>query len=295
MDIPKEIKELNKQLYPTGRAWGYVHGSEQVDTEVINFVDGLGNNFVDGQGNAFVASFGAEASPSKRLVNAFLKSYERCYADVFSILNQTVADNEGFDQIDAGNWERVYGLQNNNLNLEDRKSNILRRQSHPNGVAERGTAELIQSELQAAGFDVYVTENRFPDGAGGWEVVDPDALSATPYQYGIAEYGVAEYGGELVGLDYTICANHIEESLDENFFTQESSLSQYGVAEYGVAEYETPTPEPRDTQLRATFFIGGSSFPSIVSVPLARKDEFRQLLLKLKPAQSVVFLYVNYI
>ena len=75
--IDNEIKELNKQLYPTGRVWGYVHGSEQSETEITNFVDGLGNQFVDGFGNAFIQTFGSEASPSKRLVNAFLKSIER--------------------------------------------------------------------------------------------------------------------------------------------------------------------------------------------------------------------------
>lgn len=295
MDIPREIKELNKQLYPTGRAWGYVHGSEQDKTDITYFVDGLGNRFVDGLGNAFISLAGGEASPSKRLTNAFLKSFERYYADAMSILNQILADNEDFDETDASNWERIYGLVNNGLTIEERRQNILLRQSYPNGIEERGNYLQIQNQLQASGFNVYVHENRFPDGAGGWEVQDPDSLATELWQYGTAEYGVAEYGGDNVGIDYTVCANYIDEALDETYFDESTALNEYGVAEYGVAEYETPIPYDRSVLLRATFYISGPSFPSVVTVPLNRKDEFRQLVLKYKPAQTVAFMYINYV
>jgi hypothetical protein len=178
MDIAKETKELNKQLYPNGRAWAYIRGSEQVNTEITRFVDGLGNPFVDGFGNAFISKSSAEASPGKRLNNAFLKSYEKLYSDIYSLLNQILADNEGFDETDASNWERVFGLSNIGLTLDERKANILRKQGYPNGVAERGNYLFIQDQLQAAGFDVYLHENRFADGSGGWNVVDPDSVTA---------------------------------------------------------------------------------------------------------------------
>jgi len=269
VDVSKQIKELNKQLYPTGRAWGYVHGSEQSETIVTRFVDGIGNPFVDGLGNAFIQTFGSEASPSKRLVNAFLKSHERYYVDLLSLLNELLADNDGFDAIDASNWERVFGLISTGLTLDERKANILRRQAYPSGVEERGNYLLIQDELQKAGFNVYLTENRFADGAG-WEVQTPT-------------------------LPFTLCANYIDESLDATYFDNIFSSSEMGIAESGVAEMEFLEQPPTDIQLRQTFFIGGSSFPSTVNVALVRKDEFRQLILKLKPAQTVAYLYVNYI
>lgn len=295
IDVSKQIKELNKQLYPTGRAWGYIHGSEQSDTEIVRFVDGLGNPFVDGFGNAFIQTFGSEASPAKRLTNAFLKSYERYYTDLLSLQNQILADNDSFDETDASNWERVFGLSNNGLTLNDRKSNILRRQSYPAGIAERGNYLLIQDELQKAGFDVYVHENRFPDGSGGWEVQDPDSLATQQYQLGLMELGEWEMGADITGTDYTICANFIEESLDANFYTEVVSTAELGVSEFGEWEFETPSPAAKGIQLRASFFVGGSSFPSIVNIPIARKKEFRQLILKLKPVQTVAFLYINYI
>jgi len=51
----------------------------------------------------------------------------------------------------------------------------------------------------------------------------------------------------------------------------------------------------REEKLRFTFFVGGSGYPNRASVPLSRKDEFRHLILKLKPAHSVAFLYIDYV
>lgn len=264
-EIDNEIKELNKQLYPTGRAWGYVHGSEQSETEITNFVDGLGNQFVDGFGNAFIQTLGSEASPSKRLVNAFLKSIERYYADLLSLLDQILADNDGFDEIDTANWERVYGLIAGALTLTERKNNILLRQSYPNGNLERSSSEFIQDELQKAGFDVYIQENRFPDGSGGWVTVDATA----------AIYGGFNYGGGLYGnvgiANTTKIANRIEESIDANF-------------DMGTGD-----------NLRATFFIGGATYPARADVPILRKDEFRQLILKLKPNHTAGWMLIDYV
>lgn len=272
MDISKHIKELNKQLYPTGRAWGFVHGSEQVDTEITEFVDGLGNPFVDGFGNAFISISSSEASPSKRLVNAYLKSYERLYENAFSILNQILADNDNFDATDAANWERIFGLSNIGLTLDERKTNILRKQSYPNGVAERGHYLFIQDQLQAAGFDVYVTENRFTDGAGGWNVTDPDTLPGP----------------------YKILANYADETVDDEFLNETFNTFEFGQAEFGEMEFGIGPQLTDEQKLRYTFFITDATFPNNASVPLARKNEFRSLLLKLKPAHTIGYLFINY-
>lgn len=295
VDVEKQIKALNRQLYPTGRAWAYVHGAEVQSEKTIQFIDNLGNRFVDNLGNPFVQIIPGDSSDSRKFINAMLKSYERAYIDLRSLLNQTVADNEGFDAIDASNWERVFGLSNNGLSIEDRRANILRRQSYPAGVAERGHYLLIQDELQKAGFDVYVHENRFPDGAGNWEVQNPDNTGPQLEQFGLTEFGIGELGGEISGLDYTICANYIEESLDATFFEEESGLNQFGESEFGVGELETTTSVNIDIQLRVTFFVGGEIYPSSATVPLDRKNEFRQLILKLKPAHTIAFLYINYV
>lgn len=272
MNIPKQTKALNRQFQPTGRAWNYIHGPEQVDTETFNFIDGLNNPFVDGFGNNFVSQYSVEASHGKRLTNAFLKSYERLYEDIFSLNNQILANNDGFDEIDASNWERVFGLVGKDLDLDTRKNNILRKQSYPQGVAERGNYLLVQEQLQAAGFDVYITENRFADGSGGWDVINPANNQES----------------------YTICVNRIEEELDKNYFSVQDQ-SEMGDGQMGVIEMLGASLVPTSDQLRATFFIGGSTFPNSANVPLLRKDEFRHLILKLKPAQTLAYLYINYI
>lgn len=293
MSVSDEIKELNKQLYPTGRVWGYVQGAEQSEIIVTRFVDGLGNPFVDGFGNAFIQTLGTETSPSKRLVNAFLKSYTRYYEDVLSITDQILADNENFDETDASNWERNYGLARTGT-LEERKANILRRQSYPAGVEERGHYLLIQDELQKAGFDVYLTENRFANGTG-WTVTNPTESLSLPEQFGISEFGISEFGGDTTGNDFTILANYVDESLDSIYFDEIESIdSQFGVSQFGVSQFGIYEPRDISISLRSTFFVGGQSSGSIATVPSSRKNEFRHLLLKLKPCQCVAFMYVDY-
>lgn len=290
-----EIKELNKQFFPTGRAWGYIHDSEQSETEITHFVDGLGNQFVDGFGNAFIQTSGSEASPSKRLVNAFLKSIERYYADLLSLLDQILADNDNFDEIDASNWERVFGLLAGSLTIDERKVNILNRQGYPNGELERSSSEFLQDELQRNGFDVFIQENRFPDGAGGWLTEDPDLAGTLPEQMGLSQMGIAEMNGDIPGLDFTIIANYIDESLDETYFDNVFPLNQMGISEMGVTEMDTFIELTRDEELRFTFFLGGQSYPSEATVPLTRKDEFRQLVLRLKQNHNIAFAYINYL
>ena len=243
MDIPKQIKELNKQLYPTGRAWGFAHGSEQVDTEIEVFVDGLGDVFVDGVGNSFISIHGSEASPSKRLINALLKSYERLYANVISILDTIIPDNDEFSTVDASNWERVYGIiGNEDLTLSERKESILRKLTYPNGIAERANRQFIEDQLQANGFDVYVTENRFADGSGGWEVVNP-----------------SQVGGNVTELNYS--GNDLsitaQDSDARGIFLKPDGLKLYvyGATNKNIFEYDLSTAWDISTAVYNNNFI----------------------------------------
>lgn len=47
--------------------------------------------------------------------------------------------------------------------------------------------------------------------------------------------------------------------------------------------------------IKQTFFIGGSSIGTLATVPIARKNDFRELILKLKPAQMLGYLFINYV
>jgi hypothetical protein len=63
-------------------------------------------------------------------------------------------------------------------------------------------------------------------------------------------------------------ANHIEEILDSTFNHQNNWIK--------------------------TFFVGGENIGEFATVPLARKDEFRQLILRLKPTETVAYLLINF-
>jgi hypothetical protein len=45
---------------------------------------------------------------------------------------------------------------------------------------------------------------------------------------------------------------------------------------------------------RSTFYIAGSTITTFATLDIARKNEFRQLVLQLKPAQTVAFLFINF-
>jgi hypothetical protein len=64
-------------------------------------------------------------------------------------------------------------------------------------------------------------------------------------------------------------ANHIDENLDATFTHQNNWIK--------------------------TFFIGGENLGDFADVPTARKDEFRQLILRLKPTETVAYLLIDYV
>jgi len=92
-------------------------------------------------------------------------------------------------------------------------------------------------------------------------------FSSQSIQLGDAQLGDFQLG-ESSQVNNLI-ANHIEESLDEIF-------------NIGI-------------NLKSTFIIGGTPIGTIANIDKNRKDEFRQLVLKLKPVQEIALLFINYI
>lgn len=95
---------------------------------------------------------------------------------------------------------------------------------------------------------------------------------------GYADEQAAILGGFLLGECvlgkgtgvYSIIANNIDESLDAGFVLLGDGK-------------------------KAVFTVSGQGFGVATTVPLVRKNEFRDLILKLKPAQTVGLLYINYV
>lgn len=236
MSIVSKIKNLSLQLFPTGRAFWV-----KVDSD------------------------------KDKLLNALAASEARAYSDALSLFDSIIPDNTNFTADDATMWEIRLGMITNILvPLEDRKDAIRRKMNHPGTIRARQNYRYLEGQLQAAGFDVYVHENRFPDGFGGYVTKTPTVFSLLPFpirsymhspfvQHGQIQHG-ASFGNKVV--------NHIEESID-NYFSIGSNL-------------------------RSTFFIGGQTAGSWATVDANRKNEFRQLILKIKPVQTVGFTLINY-
>lgn len=226
-----QIVKLTKQLYPTGRAWWM-----RFQNTFYNLHEGLA------------------------------LSESRALEHNTGLLDSILPDNDNFTEEDAFNWESALGLYiQTGLSLSDRKAAILRRMQHPGEIKARQHYLYLEGQLQAAGFSVYVHENRFDTGGGVYEI-----LNIVPAIYGGFNYGGNVYGNVGVA-DFTKIANYVSETKDSTF-------------DYGD-----------DTNLRATFFIGGSTFGTRANVDELRKDEFRHLILTIKPAQTAGFLLIDYI
>lgn len=227
------MSDLAMQLYPTGRAFNMQK-------------EGVFN----------------------RLHEAINRSFIRVVEDSNLTLDSCLPDNINFTIDDCVLWEYRLGIvTNSSLDIELRKKAILRKMSFGRNVQARQHLDYIESQLQLAGFDVYLHENRFFEG-GQWVYKTP---------------------GDITG------------SLTNN--VQYGGSSQYGIGEqYGSNEYDIianlSTPNESysvGSNLWATFFIGAQTLGESAQVPLIRQQEFRELVLTLKPAHLAAFTFTNFV
>jgi len=209
--------------------------------------------------------------PFDKLMQALAESETRAYDDAMSLLNSILPDNDEFTVDDAERWEERLGLiSDSGVSLADRKLAIIRKMNHPGTIPARQSADYLEQQLQAAGFDVYVYYNNFngvtntptdilgPLITGLWDFADD------------AEFGEVEFGNSETGSVFEDCvANYIDADLDAWFDVGDN--------------------------LRNTFFIAGPYIDTFANVESVRENEFRQLILKLKPLQTVAFLFINYV
>lgn len=229
-----QIQNLFRQLMPTGRAFKLP-------------VNGYGD----------------------MLNTALSISENKAWTDALSTLNSMLADNANFTEDDATDWERRLGLINGmGLSLAQRKLLILQQYNFPGDILARGYWLYVQQQLRAAGFDVYVYENRFYE-FGNWVTKNPIEIAGSGGVdlNELADHQLAD--AQLGGTWGALVANSILQSVDASFNV--------------------------GSNLRSTFFIGGAPLGTYAYVPLVQERQFRQLILKLKPAQTVAYLFVVYI
>ena len=107
-----------------------------------------------------------------------------------------------------------------------------------------------------------------PDSSGTKTAFDVASLAGTDVAvHGGIEHGEMEHG-QIGEQGITLIANFIDEDKDANFDT--------------------------GATLRSTFFVGANPIGTFADVLKAREDEFRQLILKIKPVSSIGFLFINF-
>jgi len=202
------------------------------------------------------------------VMEAINENVNTAIVETKGILNTILPDNDQFTEADATVWEKRLALQTSE-DLEIRKANISRKLNQPGACKGRMSLLYFQNQLQKAGFNVYVHPNKFSDGMGGYTVINPGDGSGEFTQHGLAIHGISTHGSTGFKYDSQI-TNHDNKA------------------------YEVP-PVYTNEQLRATFFIGGSSFPNVAYIPAEREKEFRKLILTLKGQHLVGFLITQYI
>jgi len=220
----------------------------------------------------------------KSLLNSFHlginEPMKQAYNGAKSILDSLLPDNDNFTSEDATQWERRLALNTNQLTpLEDRKKAILRKLNHPGQVSARQHRLFIESQLRLAGFDVRVYENRFDEGGN---IVTLSFEDVTGYQHGEFEHGEFEHG-DFSGV---LLANYIDYIRDVDFNIGDNYRSTFFIAgdDFGTVNSLGVT----------SLNYGVSTNDRFATIPETRRKEFRELLLKLKPAQTVGILLINY-
>lgn len=204
-----------------------------------------------------------------KLHRAFAVVEAKAISDGVATIDAILPDNSNFTAEDASAWEARLGLiTNESKSLEERKEGIIRKLRYPGAIPARQNFRYLERELRAAGFDVYVYENRFDDGSGGLETRSPgDLVGSTGSTQN--QLGMAQLGQTQLGTDYY---KKVAWSID-------------GSDKYFNA----------GTLLRRTFFIAGATVSTFANVDASREREFRDLICRVKPNQTVAWLIINYV
>lgn len=198
-----------------------------------------------------------------KLIEGLAQSEQQVFDDADSVLNSMLPDNNSFTADDATRLELMLGMiTNNSVSLSDRKDAIIRKLNHPGNIPYRQSADYLQDQLFLAGFKVYVHETTDSieqilsiSGTIG------DSLQFDDVQFGDAEWGQIMYDDKIV--------NSLDAYVDKFFL--------------------------EDSENRNTFVICDTVLGNFANVDVNRKEEFRQTILRIKPAQTVGYLLINYI
>lgn len=198
---------------------------------------------------------------------SFLRFLEHSY----SLINSSFPDNDNFSLEDCELWEYKLGLNSNtSLTIEQRRVNILNKMSYPRNINLRQAPKFIEKVLNDFGFKVGVYENIFFDNVNNVyfrklpSEIQSLQIANTQHSNDLQHGNSIQHGGG----NFEVIANSIE---NESY-------------SFGGNE-----------NLWATFFIAAKNdITQKANIPLSRKKEFKELVLKLKPAHTIAFIFINF-
>lgn len=231
-------------------------------------------------------------STMQKLFRGITKSFEPFQEDMRAVTDQLTPLNENFTKEDAGLWERRLWIliKTNAFDFDLRKNIILQKMRFPGGIKGRNSPAYMEFALREAGFDgATVFSNRFPDGSGGVEAVNPifgdvtafmDSSDIPPEQMYMDNRDRASGGDSFMGRVGT--SQVIQVILN-------TILPEQG-------DDDIPLPLT-DEELRYSFFVSGARSidpADALHIPKFREIEFREIILQTKPVEALGFLNVIY-
>lgn len=195
-----------------------------------------------------------------KFLEAISESKQIAFDSAIEVLDAILPDNANFTSLDATQWERRLGMIiNPNATLSDRKLAIQRKMNHPGNIQARQSGDYIQQALRDAGFNVTVF----------WNV--NRSLLPTPVNkknlFGLNNFGVFNFG-LLPLVEYPngeTVANFINKIKDESF-------------NLGINN-------------DSFFVICNTTLGNPAFIPKERREELRQLILRLKPLHLPCLLF----
>lgn len=197
-----------------------------------------------------------------KFLEAIAESKQVAFDSAIGILDAILPDNANFTSLDATQWERRLGMiVDSGATLSDRKLAIQRKMNHPGDIQARQSGDYIQQALRDAGFDVTVFWNI--------NINDLPTYTNRSNVFGANNFGITNFG--LLSERYYSYAEKVVNFID---YIQDESFK------FGIEN-------------NSFFVVCGATLGSAAIVPLERREELRQLILRLKPLHLPCLLFVE--
>jgi hypothetical protein len=178
--------------------------------------------------------------------------------DGLAILDVIIPDNTVFSVADAAKWERVLSISGSeDDSLANRMATIYRKMQFPSNAKGRQHKNYLEGQLRDANFDVKIYE---------YQDVK-NYFSATSHSKDTLHSLNTTHGGLSVPFYSEIVANYLDN------------------------EDEADILLTLDT-LKNIFWVAGDTFDDFPNIPPYRIEEFRHIILTIKPLYTVAFLRI---